>query len=300
MPDVPSARTYACLPPRLADELAGRTLTVRGSVQGALQGLHRSPDFGSSVEFAEYRAYAPGDPAALIDWSVYARSDRYVIRRFQEETNLRAVIALDTSGSLGYRSSEDRPTKLGYAAMLAAGFLYVLIHQGDSARLVTFDAEVRERLPAAASMEMLRPSLEALDAARAEGASDIETALHGLAETLTGRTLVIVVSDFLEPPERILRGVQHLRHDRHDVTLFHVLDRGELSCQGAGLVEIEELERGGRLLVDLEEVRDAYAREVERYLDELRRGSAGMLVDYCLAETGGDPAAALAQRTVRR
>ena len=146
--------TYKFLPPAFADRLTGMGITVRRPVVGAQQGLHRSPNFGASVEFAEYREYRPGDAPSLIDWAVFARSDKYMIRRFQEETNLRAYILLDTSASMSYR--EDGPmTKLQYASYLAAGLMYILVHQSDWVGLLTFDEKLKKTFPPVGSFEGL-------------------------------------------------------------------------------------------------------------------------------------------------
>ena len=275
---------YTCLPPETADRLRRLTLRVRVPVEGPRQGLHRSPHFGSSVEFAEYREYTPGDPPNLIDWAVLARSDRYVVRRFQEETSLRAWIALDVSGSLAFRE-HGRASKLDYARQLAAALLFVLVNQGDSAGLLLFDSAIRARLEPAASLESLRPLLLALDAVSPAGRSDIESALHALAGRLTSRSLVIVISDLLEDPAAITRGLRHLHHDRHDVIVLHVMDGGETALSLEGPAELRELETGARLIVEADDLRAAYAREVAGYLDALRRGAAACMALYRFVDT---------------
>ncbi len=272
------------LPPDMAERLKGFTLNVRRPVQGPRQGMHRSPAYGASVEFAEYREYAPGDPPGLIDWAVYARSDKYMIRRYQEETNLRAWVMLDTSESLAFRQA-GRLTKLDYAATLAAGLLLVLVNQGDSAALATFDRDLRTVLPGTTTHEGLVRHLQALDAVKAEGKSDIERALHGLADRLESRSLVIVISDLLEPPDRILRGLWRLHHDRHAVMVLHVLDGGELTLGAEGSAELRELETGARMSLETDSLRTAYGREVQHYLEEIRLGCAACLADYHFVDT---------------
>jgi uncharacterized protein (DUF58 family) len=273
---------------RLSAEMAERlrhfTLSVRRPVQGPRQGLHRSPAYGASVEFAEYREYAPGDPPGMIDWAVYARSDRYMVRRYLEETNLRAWVLLDTSESLAFRQT-GRLSKLDYAATLAAGLLLVLVNQGDSAALATFDSDLRLVLPGTSSHEGLTRHLHALDEVKAAGQGDIERALHALADRLDSRHLVIVISDFLEPPEKILRGLWRLHHERHAVLALHVLDGGELTLGAEGAAELRELETGARMSLEADTLRTAYAREVQRYLEELRLGCAACLTEYHLVDT---------------
>jgi uncharacterized protein (DUF58 family) len=272
------------LPPDMAERLKGFTLNVRRPVQGPRQGMHRSPAYGASVEFAEYREYAPGDPPGLIDWAVYARSDKYMVRRYQEETNLRAWVMLDTSESLAFRQA-GRLTKLDYAATLAAGLLLVLVNQGDSAGLATFDRDLKTVLPCTASHDGLVRHLKALDEVKAGGKGDIERSLHALADRLQSRSLVIVISDFLEPPDGILRGLWRLHHDRHAVVVLHVLDGGELTLGAEGAAELRELETGARMSLETDSLRTAYVREVQRYLEEMRLGCAACLAEYHFVDT---------------
>lgn len=279
-----TAATYRFLPPQLADRLRGVSLSVRRPVEGQRQGLHRSPHLGASVEFAEYREYTPGDPPHLIDWAVYARSDRHMIRRFREETNLRAHILLDVSESLQFRE-DGLMTKIDYACHLAAGLLFILVGQGDSAGLATFVEGIERRLDPVASIEGLREPLLFLEAIAPHGRSDIEAALHAAASGIRRRNLVVVISDLLQAPERILRGVAHLRHDGHEVLLLHVLDPAELRLPYAGLIEFRELETAERMVVEADEIRAAYAREVERYIEELRVGCAQFSALYHLIDT---------------
>ncbi|HPA20867.1 MAG TPA: DUF58 domain-containing protein, partial [Verrucomicrobiae bacterium] len=253
-------------------------------VVGAQQGLHRSPNHGASVEFAEYREYRPGDPPNMIDWAVYGRSDRYMIRRFQEETNLRGHVLLDTSESLSFKSGGPM-TKLEYACYLAASMLFILVRQGDTAGLMTFDGAVRDGFAPVGSFEGLRPMLHHLEKTVAKGPSDIEAGLHEAAGRLKSRSLVIVISDLLQPADGILRGLRHLQHDGHDVTVFQVLDPGELELGLDGLAELTELETGRRLLVDAGEMRDSYRKAVERHLDRLRHGCTQSMVDYLQVST---------------
>lgn len=272
------------LPPEFADRLRGLGVTVRHPVEGGLQGQHRSPHHGSSVEFADYREYTRGDPPNRIDWAVYARTDRHMIRRYQEETNLRAHVLLDTSESMAF-STAGRPAKMDYACRLAAGLMFVLVNQSDAAGLTLFNDTIQKTFPPAGSFSGLRPLLLALDEIKPAGHSQIERTLHAVAEQIQRRSLVILISDLLQDPADILRGIRHLRHNLHEVMVLHTLDAAELSLNFSGLAELRELETGARLTVHADEIRDAYAREVEKYLDELRRGCLGSLADYQLMDT---------------
>jgi len=280
-------RGYRFLPPQMAERLRGLEIAVRRPMDGSHQGLHRSPSFGSSVEFAEYREYAHGDPIGRIDWPVYARSDRYVIRQFHEDVSIRGTILLDTSASMGYR--QDGPmSKLEYSCYLAAGLMYAMIQQGDTVSLITFDKDIRKHYEPCGTFAGLRPMLLGLEEARPEHEGNIEAALHVAAEFCKGRSLVVIISDFLQEPEGILRGIHHLYHDGKDVTLLHVLDPAELHLPMSGLVEIVSLETQEKLTVDFRQVRDAYLEQMRLYLEQLRRGCQEVRADYILAETRMD------------
>ncbi|MHC4368800.1 MAG: DUF58 domain-containing protein, partial [Planctomycetota bacterium] len=204
---------YRYLPAHMAERLRGIEIGVRRPMDGSNQGLHRSPAFGSSVEFAEYREYMPGDPISQIDWPVYARSDRYVIRRFHEDVSIRCYVVLDISGSMNYKGS-GAMSKLEYGSYIAAAMLYVMIQQSDTSSLITFDNEIRSYHEPTSSFPRLKPmllELENLKPGKAEG--DIESTLHTAAEMIKGRALVVIISDFLEEPEKIIRGINHLHHD---------------------------------------------------------------------------------------
>jgi uncharacterized protein (DUF58 family) len=278
------AAAYKYLPPELADRLRAFGLTVRRPMEGPRQGLHRSPHHGSSVEFSDYREYTRGDPPNLIDWAVYARSDRHVIRRYQEETSLRACILLDTSGSMDFQEA-GLQTKMDYAASLAAGFMYVLINQGDAAGLMLFNDEIHQSFPPAGSLESLRPLLLGLEQIKPAGHSNIEEALHKVAEQLKSRSLVILISDLLRDAGQILRGIRHLQHNGHEITVMHVLDPGEIRLSFGGLVELRELETGTRLVLQADEIRAAYDEEVCRFIETLRRGCNDCQAEYHLSDT---------------
>jgi uncharacterized protein (DUF58 family) len=275
---------YKFLPPELADRLRGLGLSVRKPVEGGRSGLHRSPHLGSSVEFADYREYTPGDPPNLIDWAVYARTDRHVIRRYQEETNLRAYILLDTSASMGFREL-GLHTKMDYACYLAAGLMYVLVNQSDSVGLTLFGQAVGKSFAPTGALEGLRPMLLALQEITPAGRGRIDGALHQMAERLSSRSLVILISDLLQDSSQVVRGLQHLHHNRHETLVLQPLDGAELSLNFSGLRELRDLETGERMPVQAEELREAYAQEVRKFLDEIRRGCLDCLAEYQLIDT---------------
>ncbi len=250
------------------------------------------------MEFADYREYSPGDPADLIDWAVYARSDKYVIRRYEEETSIRGYVLLDCSESMGFKG--EAPSSKGeYARSLAAGMMYVLVNQHDSAGLVVFNEKIVTLLPPAHSLPTLHPHLKALEDIRDDGRSDIGSAMHDAAEIISPKSFVIVISDLLEPPEKILNGINHLHFLGHEIMLMHVLDPCELMLKMPGINELQELETGKRMLVNADEIRDAYSASVEHYIQTIRAGCASLSVDYSLNNTSVPAVEAIHKRTLR-
>lgn len=275
---------YKYLPSSLAEALMTQGIAVRRPVHGAQTGLHRSPHHGASIEFAEYRAYTPGDPLNRIDWPVYARTDKYLVRQCYEETNLRATVLLDTSASLGFRD-EGPVTKLEYGCSLAAGLMFMLVNQRDTVGLMTFDARMTKGFAPAGTSEGLRPMLDHLETLQPAGCGDIEAALHEAAGRIAPKGLVVIISDFLQGAERVVRGIRHLDHDGHNIMVFHVLDRGERRLSFGGVAELRDLETSRRLVLDVDEVRAAYEAAVGRHQAALRTACADCMAAYHLVET---------------
>ena len=290
--------SFRYLPAALAEAVHRLDIRVRRPVRGRGEGLHRSPDFGASVEFAEYRDYTPGDPPSRIDWAVYARSDRYRIRRFHEETSLRAAILLDASESLAYRDAGTL-NKWDYACHLAAGVMYALVRQGDLAALSVFSRGVDRRFEAAGTLVGLRPMLTALEELRPSGRTDIGQAMFDVAERTPARSLVVVISDFLQEANRVVNGMQRLHHEGHNLILLHVMDGGERRPAFGGVAELRELETGKRLVVDMDEIRPRYEQAVEHHVETLRRACADCLGDYHLLDTREPVEAALQRLSAR-
>lgn len=279
----------------MAERLRGIEIGVRRPMDGSKQGLHRSPSFGSSVEFAEYREYMPGDPISQIDWPVYARSDRYVIRRFHEDVSIRCYVLLDISGSMGYKGS-GAMSKIEYASYLAASMLYVMIQQSDTSSLITFDSQIRSYHEPTGTFTRLKPMLLDLENLTPGKAGDIEAVLHNAAELIKGRALVMIISDFLQEPEKIIRGINHLHHDGKDVTLFHLMDPTEMNMPISGLLEVVSMEQEGKLIVDFGRIKESYLKQLRLYLEKLRTGCQRIRADYIFADTGMDVYDAILQR----
>ena len=286
---------YRYLPAHMAERLRGIEIGVRRPMDGSKQGLHRSPAFGSSVEFAEYREYMPGDPISQIDWPVYARSDRYVIRRFHEDVSIRCYVLLDISGSMGYKGS-GAMSKIEYGSYLAAAMLYVMIQQSDTSSLITFDSQIRSYHEPTGTFTRLKPMLLELENLTLGKAGDIEAVLHNAAELIKGRALVMIISDLLQEPEKIIRGINHLHHDGKDVTLFHLMDPTELNMAISGLLEVVSMEQEGKLIVDFGLIKESYLKQLRLYLEKLRTGCQRIRADYIFTDTGMDVYDAILQR----
>lgn len=248
---------------------------ARAVVEGVIAGLHRNPHRGSSVEFAEYKEYAPGDDIRHVDWRAYGRVDRYYVKQFEDETNLRAYLALDASGSMAF-SFEDAPTKLLYGSTLVAALAHLLLRQGDAPGLLTFDDRPGNWLPPSTRRKQIDDLCTVLDRAPGAGRTSIEAALSRVAERVWARSLVVLVSDLLDTSAEMLKLARVLRQRGMEVVIFHVLDRAEWTLPFEGLTLFEGLEGEGELLVDPDDVRDAYQglmrEHIERIESECRRG----------------------------
>jgi uncharacterized protein (DUF58 family) len=279
--------SYKYLPSQTADHLRNLRLGVSKRMDSGMQGQHAASTFGSSVEFAEYREYMQGDPIERIDWNVYARTDKYVIRRFHDEVNIRANILLDVSESMSYKEMGSM-SKMDYGCHLAAALMYVMINQGDSTSLATFDDDLRDIHEPAATLGALRPMLEGLEEIVPKGESNIQQALSKATEFFKGRSMVVVISDLLQDPRQTLKGIGSLCYAGHDVTVFHVLDPAEIRLPQEGLMEVEFLESGRKMNVDLTDFRDLYLQRIREYLDEVRIGCTNEGANYILVDTATD------------
>lgn len=289
------AGTYKYLPSGMADHLRNLKISVSKQMASGLQGRHKSSTFGSSVEFAEYREYMQGDPIERIDWNVYARTDRYVIRRFHDEVNIRANILLDTSESMAFKSAGSM-SKMDYGCHLAAAMMYVMINQGDSTSLMTFDTDLRKTYEPAATLGGLRPMLLGLEEIVPQGESNIEQALDKATTFMRGRSLTVIISDLLQDPRQTLKGIGRLGYAGHDVTVYHVLDSDEIRLPQSGLIEVEFLESHRKMNADVDDMRDLYLKRIRQYLDEIRIGCINEGADYMLVDTSTDLHDALLKR----
>lgn len=271
------------LDPKVLDKISRLDLKARHIVEGFVAGMHKSPYHGFSVEFAEHREYSPGDDIKHLDWKVFGRSDRLYIKQYELETNLRSHILLDTSESMAYGSASV--TKLEMAGFIAAAMAHLILRQQDAVGIVCFDKEVRHIVPSSSSMGHMRSILGTLAQSRPESKTDVGMVFHTLAERLHQRSLIIVISDLFDDPAKILRGLQHFRHRRHDVIVFHVMDEHEVEFPFQRMTLFEGLEEYPKLLCDPRALRQAYLEQVNRFCTRIRRGCVQMMVDYVLITT---------------
>jgi uncharacterized protein (DUF58 family) len=279
----PNADERQFLDPAVIAKLGSLELKARTIVEGFLSGLHRSPFKGFSVEFAEYRQYIHGDDLSTMDWKVYARSDRYYVKKFEEETNLDCHLMLDVSGSMGYGSRGL--TKFEYSACLAASIAYLMTRQRDAVGLTAFDEHIVDLLPASARPGHLRALLIALDRLRLGRTTNLSKPLHQLAETLSKRGLVVLISDLLDDPDGVIRGLRHFRFRGTDVIVFQILDPDEIDFPFDRATRFEDLETSEEVMAVPALVRSHYLSKIQGLIDRYKRelGTAG--IDYQLLKT---------------
>ena len=272
------------LDPAVVARLGTLELKARTVVEGLLSGLHRSPFKGFSVEFAEYRQYIPGDALSTIDWKVYARSDRYVIKKFEEETNLDCHLLLDVSGSMGYGSHHGL-TKFQYGAILAASLGYLMNRQRDAVGLTAFDENIVSMMPASSRPGHLRALLVTLDRLKTEHRTNVAKPLHQLANTLTKRGMVVLISDLLDDPAEIIRGLKHFQFRGIDVIVFHVLDHDEIEFPFERATRFQDLETNEEVMAVPGAVRGHYLKGIGSLIEQYRRELGATGIDYQLLDT---------------
>ena len=268
---------------------------ARGVMEGSVTGRHRSPFRGSSVEFAEHREDANGDDIRSLDWRVYGKSDRYYVKQYEDETNLRATILLDASASMCYTGtmssvrSGRRLSKFDYGRYLAASLLHLMIHQQDAVGLVTFDTAVRRYLPSRGRVSHLKALLEELHNTEPGGETSIAPILHDIAERIKRRGLVILISDLFDDPSEILKALHHFRFRKHEVVLMHVMAEEELSFPFEKWSLFEDMEvSSNRIELDPRATRASYLDEVRKFVSQIRKGCGEMRVEYVPMNTSKD------------
>lgn len=277
------------LDPRVLTRISRLEIKAKLIVEGFIAGLHRSPYRGFSVEFAEHREYVPGDDIRHVDWKVYGRSDRYYIKQYEEETNLRAHLFLDVSESMSYPEHPTprggSPSKLEYGSYVAASLAYLLLRQQDAVGVALFDDRVRAFVPPSSSPAHLGTVLGAIDAEKPGGRTRAGGVFQELADRLKKRCLVVVISDLFDDVDRLRLGLKHLRYRNHDVMVFHVLARDEVAFPFQRMTLFEGLEGLPSELADPAALRDAYLAELNQYLAAVRRMCRDDGIDYVQLHT---------------
>ena len=271
------------LSPEVLAGISGLDLVARTVVDGFVAGLHRSPDFGFSQEFAEYRAYSQGDDLRHIDWNVFARSERCYLKRYRGETNTRLVILLDASASMGFGSHPVN--KLDYARFLTASLFYLANQQRDAAGLLVFDDKVRNYLAPSTRHGQLSRLLHAIEGARLGTRTDFQKPFLHCQQFLPRRGMVVVVSDFYEDPDRVIRTVEPLRFRGNELILFHVLDPQEIAPGFRQPMLLVDMETRDTLEVSPEYARAEYRQKIDSHIEALRNKARSAGMDYCLLET---------------
>jgi len=270
------------LKPQVLAGLSNLDLVARAVVEGFLTGLHRSPFFGFSQEFREYKAYAEGDDPRFVDWNVYARTERTYIKRFLGETNTRLVILLDASASMNFGS--QAVTKLQYGKFLAATLAYLAARQHDAVGLIVFDEDIRDHRPPSSRPGHLQGVLHAIDRAEPGTGTDLTRPIQRFREFERGRGLVAVISDFYCDPEALLHGVRPLAYQGQDVVLFQLLDPEELKPDLRESALLEDMESGDTVEVSPSFMRARYREKIDAHINDLKREATGAGTDHVLVD----------------
>ncbi len=287
------------LRPDVVAGLASMELRARLVVEGFITGMHRSPFHGFSAEFKEHRQYRHGDELKHIDWRIYGRSNRFYVKQFEDETNVRCVIAVDTSASMGY-ASPGNITKFQYATYLAASLSYLLLHQRDAVGLALYANELGTYLPPRSKMSYAHELLHALESVVPSNTTGTAQAVHALAERLGRRGLVILISDLFDDAEATLHALRHFRHDGHEVLVFHVLDPREVDFNLGNAAVLRDMETGVEVTTQPVLLQRSYTQAVEDFCQRIKRGCHDQNIDYARITTDRPFDEALREYIVKR
>lgn len=272
------------LRPEVIRQVSRLDLRAKFIVEGFLSGLHASPFQGFSVEFSEHRKYTPGDDLKDLDWNVYAKTDKYYLKKFQAETNVTGYLVLDLSASMAYTYRQEL-TKFEYAICLAAALGYLMIHQQDPVGLVTFDTKIQTCLPPRSKRTQLGTILGVLSSLRPSGQTDVSQCLHQLAAMIRSKSLIMLFSDLLTDPEPVLQALHHLRHRGHDIILFHILDEAETRFPFEGVIEFQDVEEERKLTLDARHMKPDYLKALQEFQEQYRQECFKANIDYVPMDT---------------
>jgi uncharacterized protein (DUF58 family) len=273
------------LDPRTLAKLVGLELRARSIVEGYVSGVHRSPYHGFSIEFAEHREYSPGDDLRYVDWKVFGKSDKFYLKQYEEETNLVSYMLLDTSESMRYQSAQAPLSKLEYAQCIAASLSYLILQQQDSVGMVTFDNEIRALIRPSSNPSHLKQLLYVMENTVPERKTQTGPIFHDLAERLKRRGLVLILSDLFDDVPSMMAGLKHLRHRRHEVVVFHVLDPAELDFPFRQTTLFRGMEQLPDVLTDPRSLRRAYLEEFRKFQQAVNKGCRAQNIDYVQLRT---------------
>jgi uncharacterized protein (DUF58 family) len=295
------------LDPAIIASISKLSLKIKSPAKGVLTGIHKSVFYGSSVEFSEHKEYNQGDDIKFIDWKVFAKSDKYYVKKFEDETNLKCYILIDKSDSMKYngpkyilntetekaegeegQSAAATESKFDYAARLAATLSYTLLSQQDSVGLVTFNDEIKKYIPPRANMAHLHIILDELQTAKEEGKTNLPHVLNELAEKIKGRGLIIIISDLLDEDDEVMKHLKLFKSRKHDVIVFHLLHADEVNLPFDRLTLFQELEHEVKELADPNLIRDQYMLLIEEFVSKFKRRSRENEIDYYFVDTS-DP-----------
>jgi uncharacterized protein (DUF58 family) len=280
---MPDSKKY--LRPEVTGRIRRLELTARRVVEGFLSGMHRSPYFGQSIEFLQHRQYTTGDEIRHIDWKVFGRQDRLVVKQYEEETNLRLHLVVDRSHSMAYGNGESN--KFDYSASVAASLAYLAIRQKDACGLFTFDTKIRDVVPARSSQNQLNRLLATLDRVGADGRTDLGRVAREIAQSIPRRGLVVIISDLLGV-DSLIEGLRVFRQRGHDVAMFHVLHDDEMDFNFDGATRFEGLESEDFLNCNPRALREGYLETLDQFLSDTRRSCGRLMIDYLQVRTS-DP-----------
>ncbi len=272
------------LQPDTVSKLKGMELRARMVVEGFIAGLHKSPYHGFSVEFAEHRQYMPGDNIRSVDWKVFAKTDKFFIKQFEEETNLKGYLLLDCSASMKYQSG-DRISKFDYAGLLSGALSYMMLRQRDAVGLVTYDQRIRKYIPPRSKSGHLHVLLNEISAQEPSNLTDVSLALHEMAERIKRRGLVVIMSDLLDEADKIISGLKHFRHNKHEVIVFHILDPRERDFAFGGEAAFKDMETGEELTTLPFQIKKDFAAQVKAFSEQIAAACRQSDIDYHLIDT---------------
>ena len=266
------------LEPEMVARLSNMSLRARLVVEGYIIGQHKSPFHGFSVEFAEHRAYGPGEEIRHIDWKLYGKTDRFFVKQYEEETNLRSYILLDTSRSMEYKS--NKISKLDYGNYLSEDLAYIMINKQDGVGLTLFDNQIQTFIPPRSKPSHVNTILTHLDKTGSGKDTDVGIVLHEMAERIKKRGLIILISDLFDETENIINGLKHFRHNKQEIIVFHVMDRKELNFDFSNRTKFKDMETDEQITTEPWKIRKIYHKAIQSYQDELRLRCREQKIDY--------------------